>query len=528
MKKLLAHIIFFFSLGATAQTGALVFNDSILHNLTIQTDLGANWFDTLEHDFAQNFANPSLYPEIYHTCDVSWDGIALSNCGFREKGNASNSLTTFGRKKPLKISFDEFSNQELDGLKKINLNNFTNDPSLVHDALSLRLFRDAGLIAPRTSYAKVWINGEYIGVYAVIENVDKTFLKFQFGSSNNDGNLYKTDRGAGVPLNWLGPDPAGYKEQGMKLTTNESTDDWTKLISFIDLLNNDHSDDFRQKLESVFDVHSYLKVLAIEKCIRSWDSYWGGGNNFYLYEHPDGKIRWIPWDMNETFQDIKIIGGLTPLLDGYLVPTNKFDERPLLKRIFEIEEYRNEYLDYACRLIQTDFTLHHLGNYILGQHNLVDEAYKADPNKYNTYGAFERSLTDYNQDAVSLTHSGYVLRINYPGIYPFIQSQREWASEQLGGWDYDCRIEDNTVYSLFIYPNPANGYVNIQSDSASDFEYAQFRLYDFTGKLYRSTKYELITGSYYTLPLEEIPSGIYLLIKNSADGRIGRARLVIP
>jgi hypothetical protein len=525
MKNLILCILLALSLSSSSQTGDMVFNDSVLHTLVIETDLN-NWFETLEQDFDQNFANPDLYPEIYRECNITFDGVQLKHCGFREKGNASNSLVNFGKKKPYKLSFDEFKKQDLDGLKKINLNNFTNDPSLIHDAIALKLFRDAGLMASRTSYTKLWVNGEYIGLYVIIENVDKTFLKFQFNSNENDGNLYKTDRGAKVPLNWLGPDYQGYKDQGLKLTTNETENDWSGIISFIDMINNDHAEDFKQRFENRFDIHSYLKILAIEKCIRSWDSYWGGGNNYYLYEHPDGKIRWIPWDMNESFQDIKIIGGATSLLDGYLVPTNKFDERPLLKRIFEIDEYKQEYLNYACELIHTNFTTDHLGKYILDQHNLIDEAYNIDTYKYNSYDSFKNSLTEYNKDEVSLTHSGYVLRINYPGIYPFIRSQREWAVEQMKGWDNKCSIENNSIYDLFVFPNPTDDQINISLD-ASEFDYAQYRLYNSTGQLYRSTPYEIMAGEYSTLQLQGVPSGIYLLIKNSADGKVGRAKVIV-
>lgn len=525
MKNFILCILLCITLSSASQTGNLVFNDTILHTLFVETDL-PNWFETLEQDFDLNMSDPEAYPEVYRSCKVIWDNIVLTNCGFREKGNASNSLTNFGKKNPYKISFDEFTNQNLDGLKKINLNNFTNDPSLLHDAISFKLFRDAGIVASRTSYTKLWINGEYIGVYVVIENVDKTFLKLHYGSSQNDGNLYKTDRNAHVTLNWLGSESSPYKAQKFKLTTNESTDDWSRLISFIDFLNNSYTEDFKQQLENNFDVHTYLKILAIEKCIKSWDSYWGNsGNNYFLYEHPDGKIRWIPWDENETFQNIKILSG-TPLLDSYLVPTNKMDKLALLKRIFEIEEYKTEYLNYVCELVNTNFTLNHLGKYILDRHNLVDEAYKMDPYRNNSYQSFKNSLTEYNEDEVSYSHSGYVIRLNYPGIYPLIQSQREWAIEQMKGWSHDCSIADNTIYNLFVYPNPASDYITISND-LSGFEYAQFKLYDFTGKLCINTKFEVMQGDYFTLPLEGIPSGIYLLIKNSADGKIGRAKVII-
>jgi hypothetical protein len=524
MKKFVSIVVFFISYCSFSQTGNILFNDTVVHTLSVEIDL-PDWFATLEQDYQLNSSDPTTYPEIYRECKVSWDGVLLNNCGIREKGNASNSFTQFGKKKPFKIAFDAFANQTLDGIKKINLNNFTNDPSLMHDVVSFKLFRDAGLVASRTSYAKLIVNGEYIGLYAIIENVDKTFLKYHYGSANNNGNLYKTDRGASVFLDWLGTDKSAYKDKGLKLTTNESADDWDKMIAFIYFLNNNHDADFKQQLEKKFDVHGYLKILAIEKCIRSWDSYWGGGNNFYLYEHPDGKYRWIPWDMNETFQDLKMLSG-TSILTGYLVPANKFDARPLLKRIFEFPEYKTEYLNYVCSLVNSNYTLNHLGEYILYRHNLIDFDYKSDSYRYNSYESFQNSLTTDNLDEVSITHSGYVLRINYPGIYPFIQSQREWAVDQIRAWDVDCSIEENTIYNLFVYPNPTDNYINIGNDFTG-FEYAQFRLYDFTGKLCKITKYDIMQGDYYTLPLENISSGIYVLMKYSVDGKVGRAKIII-
>ena len=525
MKKVIFYILVCFCLKSFGQNGAMVFNDTIIHEIRITTPL-EDWFTTLETDFKNNIENPELYPEIYHPCDVTFDGAAINNCGFREKGNASNTLANFGRKNPLKIAFDEFdNNQTFDGLKKINLNIFINDPSLMHDVACNKLMRDAGLHSSRTAYTKVWVNNEYIGLYLIIENVDKTFLKSKYGSAFNDGNLYKTDRGASVPLNWQGGDKQKYKDQGMKLTTNESTDDWTGFIDFVNFLNNYTGEDFKQQLESRFDVHNYLKALAVEKCVRSWDSYWGGGNNYYLYEHPDGKWRWIPWDMNETFQDIKVLSGTT-ILNGYLIPTPQIDERPLLKKIFQFDEYKEEYLNYACDFIQTKFNLNNLGPYLLKRHNLIDETYRADPNKLNTYSSFQNSLTEENEDVVSLTKSSFVLRIRYPGVFPFIQMQREWVVQQLNGWEKGCEIESTGLYNLNVFPNPAKDYINIMNEG-SGFEFAQFKLYSSAGKLYQISNFEIMTGNYFRLELPNIPAGIYLLLKLESNGRTGRAKVVV-
>jgi hypothetical protein len=255
------------------------------------------------------------------------------------------------------------------------------------------------------------------------------------------------------------------------------------------------------------------------------DSYWGGGNNYYLYEHPDGKFRWIPWDMNETFQDIKVLSGTT-VLEGYLIPTPQIDERPLLKKIFQYEEYKNEYLSYACEFIQTKFNLDNLGPTILRWHNLIDETYRNDPNRLNSYSSFQKSLTEDNEDVVSMTKSSFVLRIRYPGIFPFIQMQREWVVKQLNAWEKSCEIKNTGLYNLNVYPNPAHDYIEIKNEG-SGFEYAQFKLISSTGNTFYLSPFEIMTGTTFRLELTAIPPGFYLLLKQEGDGRIGRAKIII-
>ncbi len=523
MRILISNILLFFSFALSAQTGDLVFNDSVLHTVLIDTDL-PNWFDSLEADYKANI-DIKGHPQKYFHCKITFDGIVLDSCGFKEKGNASNSFIGYGKKKPIKVSFEAFKNQRLDGLEKFNLNNFTNDPSLVRDAVCMKLMRDQGLHAPRTAYAKLFVNGEYIGLYVIIENVDKTFLKAKYGGANNDGNLFKTDRNCQMWMTWLGDDKETYKNKNFQLTTNEDEDDWSKFISFLNFINFDRSENFKSELEKRFDVHAYLKILAIEKCVKSWDSYWGGGNNFFLYEHPDGMIRWIPWDMNESFQDVKVIGK-TSLLDGYLIPTPQLSERPLLARIFEYDDWKQEYLDNACNLVKTHFTAQHLGRFIVKKHEMIDSAYKADPYKYNTYEAFRNSLVGQNEDVASISKAGYCLRIRYPGVFPLIQEQREWVEEQIKGWDRNCPIATKFIYDLKVFPNPTSGMITIKNDQGL-FDYSQITLQDFTGKLCYAIDHTLIESDKFTFDLSSIPPGIYWLKKTSADGSIGRAKVIV-
>ena len=183
MKKLSYFILTcFISTNLFAQSGKSLLNDSVLHEIRVEINI-PDWFETLESDFKGNLNKPESYPEIYRMCNVTIDGEKLDSVGFREKGNYSNSINNASKKKPFKLSFDEFKDQKYNGLKKINLNNGTDDPSFVREALVFKLMRDEGLPACRTSYAKLYINDEYWGLYILIENVDKTFLKDQYGKA---------------------------------------------------------------------------------------------------------------------------------------------------------------------------------------------------------------------------------------------------------------------------------------------------------------------------------------------------------
>jgi len=501
------------------QIGNWVFDDQIIHQISINTPL-ENWFEVLENDYTLNAQDPNEYPEIYRPCSVTLDGSLIVNSGFREKGNFSNAVNVGARKKPLKIAFDAVIEQSLNGVKKINLHNFTNDPSLIHDALAYSIFRELGIPAPRTAYAQVWVNGEYIGLYLMVENVDKTFLKMYFGSANNDGNLYKTGREAKVYFNDLGDSAVDYQNAGLNLTTNESENDYTQIIDFIQFIQHPERPGFDEELERRFDISSYLNVLAVEKLIRSWDNYWNGGNNFYLYEHPDGQYRWIPWDMNETFQDLRNLSWTT-WLDGYWIPYKQMDERPLIAAIFHSEKWKQYYLQLGCELIHGVFSAEHLSERIVQWHNLVAETYRNDPNRHLSMESFERSLFQTHTDQIQLFNTPYALRFHYPGILPLIQNQREWAVDQLKGWEVDCNLNSKR-FEVKGYPNPGVAFCTLVLPENEYGKVFKVKVIQSDGVVVKQFPWMILLDKEFNLDMTELVSGSYQIVLFGADGSKGQ------
>ena len=78
--------------------------------------------------------------------------------------------------------------QKLAKIEKLNFANNITDAGWMNEELSYRLFRDAGVPAPRTSYAKVNVTvtnqkaRENLGLYSIVEDVDDVFTQDRFGS----------------------------------------------------------------------------------------------------------------------------------------------------------------------------------------------------------------------------------------------------------------------------------------------------------------------------------------------------------
>ena len=101
----------------------------------------------------------------------------------------SGNLTNGTPKSSYKVSLDAKDDRLFD-MKALNLKAMWNDVSQMREGLAWRLFQEAGVHAPRHTYAKFCINGRYYGLYSMIEQVEKSFLSDHFGA-NKDGNLFK-------------------------------------------------------------------------------------------------------------------------------------------------------------------------------------------------------------------------------------------------------------------------------------------------------------------------------------------------
>jgi spore coat protein CotH len=287
------------------------------------------------------------YDLLWVPCNIYFNDIQWYQAGIRYKGNSSL-RTTYQRgikKLPLKLDFDQFEdtypaikNQRFYGFKQLSLKNNFDDKSFMREKVASDLFREYGLVSPRTAFYRVYIDfgeGEkYFGLYTLVEEVDDTVIKTQYAETN--GNLYKPE-GTGASF------AAGsFDISDMYKKTNETENDYSDIQQLYTIINSSERETsnelWKDKLNVVFDVPKFLKWLAANTTMQNWDTYGRMTHNYYLYNNPEsGKLEWIPWDNNEALQDGKMGGALSLSLSEVGV------NWPIIRYIMNDKEWETEY-----------------------------------------------------------------------------------------------------------------------------------------------------------------------------------------
>ncbi|KAA3655941.1 MAG: hypothetical protein DWQ04_32535, partial [Chloroflexi bacterium] len=459
---------------AQADASDAFFDDSYVHEIYLtfdNADYGTDgWYATLYESHANDADDP------YFPASFSADGVTIATVGVRFKGNSSFNANSI--KKSFKIDFDEYDedNDELVfyDLKKLNLNNGFKDPTMLREKLFLDFAGDF-VSAPRAVHTKVYVNGEYYGLYTAVEQVDKTFVQNRFGD-DEDGNLFKgaasdaadANDDFGSDLTWLGSDETTYYNNYV-LKTNETANDYSQLVTFIDTLNNSSAADFPTNLEPLFDVENGLQGLALNNLFVNLDSYNGSAHNYYLYDRDDtGQFTHIPWDTNESFGRFTMFvsSGDNPLeLDPFWLPTatrpGDDEERPLMENLWANDDYNNNYLCYLDQMLDAGFDETTMEARIGELANLIRTDLYADPNKLYSNAQFESNLTTNIQDG----------RDTIYGLSYFVQQRADYLQSELTNYTLDCASLAITDLSgtLFINEFMADNDTTLQDPDGTGY-----------------------------------------------------------
>jgi spore coat protein H len=342
----------------------------------------------------------SAVDPMYVPVTVAFDGQSWPAVGMRYKGNSSlmQAYQEGITKLPFRLNFDYYDDvyptlddQRFHGFEELKFSSGFGDDSLVRDKVSADLFRAAGVPAARGSLVEIHVDvGDgpvYWGVYTMFEDPCGELLDSWFG--DDDGDCYKAD-GTGATL-------ASFDAGSFE---NKTDDDSSALQveALVDALNGASSstEDWREGLEAQLDVEGFLRSMAVSNLIGGWDGYGNMTHNYYLYADPSqgGRLVWVPWDFNLTFDASHIGEPLSVTMDEV------GSDWPLIRLLMDDPIYAERYYELLGELVEGPLSAQAQEERFEVAHTLVAASAAAESGSFTTISqSFDGALVS-NSDAV--------------------------------------------------------------------------------------------------------------------------------
>lgn len=276
---------------------------------------------------------PSPFTDFH--AQITIDGTSFPDVLIHKKGF----IGSLDPVKPsLKVDLDDYvKDTRYLGLEKLTFNNSRQDPSYMRTCLAYKAFRDAGLVAPRCNFAHVRVNGTDLGIYVNVESVDKKFTAKNF--ADGSGELFEGTL-SDLRTGWL----ATYDVKG--------EGDPAVLQPFATVLETASDANLLTALAPHIEVDKFLTYWAMEIITNHWDGYANNRNNYFVYKDPaSGKLEFIPWGPDATFQPGATFGGLGAQQGPIAIAAAGI----LTNRLFHAPQTKQLILDRERQLLANQF-----------------------------------------------------------------------------------------------------------------------------------------------------------------------------
>ena len=349
------------------------------------------------------------------------NGQHLNGIGARYKGNASFNLMRGSLKRNMKIKLDWANkDQNYNSVETLNLNAGGLDPSKLRDVFSYWLFREAGVPAPRTTFAEMTLTipgryeKEHLGLYTIVEQVNKSFLKDRFGSKK--GLLMKPEGIASVEYH--GDDWRFYAHL-YRPDNQPSLAQSMRVMDFANVVNLSNAKQFRDSISSYLDIDGFLRFIAVNALIVNLDTLLAMPQNYYLHLSKDtNKFVFFPWDLDISFAGWPLGGKPADQMKLSLVHPHSSDAHKLIDRLLAMESVKLRYDKIISQLVEGIFSKEQL---------------------IKKFEKLERTILDSRERDTAAIESrnerGYPAPRGYqpPGIREFIDKRTSSIKRQLNG-----------------------------------------------------------------------------------------------
>lgn len=353
-----------------AQSADALFDGGVLHDIHLRVN-SRDW-----ERLKQNFERDTYYP-----CNFTWGGMTVRDAAIRSRGFGSRN----GTKPGLRVEFDRYrTGQRFLGLRSLVLDNLWQDASMIRERISMLFFQRMGWPASREAHARLFVNDEYVGLYASVEDVDEDFLERAFGVGQDaiaaSGYLYEYRWRYEYLFTYLGRHLEKYEEIfDPKIKAHKSLAElFGPIEDLARTVDQTADENFLRSVGEQLDLRALMTYLAIENFLADTDGFLGdfGMNNFYLPRFETRRFaNFIPWDKDNAI-GMERADPTRPI--GFPIFYN-VDRNVLAKKALASPDLRNAYLEDLLR--SADAAAGWMEGEIARQFGQILDAAAADPFK---------------------------------------------------------------------------------------------------------------------------------------------------
>ena len=243
-------------------------------------------------------------------------------------------------------------------------------------------------------FTEVFLNGSYIGLYCLTEQVDRKLLNLkEYADGKVHGELFKAGSYQGAPsfvkapeYKNLFPHWAGYE---MVYPVIDYKSYWNNVYDLTTFVISSEKEEFKASIWSRMDKQNVMDYFIFVNLIRATDNL---GKNFYLARRDSSSLYYfVPWDLD---------GVLGTIQDGKRIPTtDDILSNGLFDRLLKDnpQEFKKDLKNRWKYLRESIFKTSHLENRIASLHQ-----------KLKNENIYERELATWPSDKSLEDHYEYM------------------------------------------------------------------------------------------------------------------------
>lgn len=386
------------------------------------------------------------------------------------------------------------------------------DHTFIRNPLAMYMSQQMGRWASRCRLVEVVLNGEYQGIYILMEKIKRDKNRVDINKLKEDeisgddltgGYIYEvTGQGGNFGKSRLLKYPKIEDVKPEQLNYIEAYDD-----NFRAIMQSEEYTDSTSGYHSVIDVASFIDELLLQEAIRNSDAY---GWSAYFHKEKEEKLKAGPvWDFdqssgNSSYPDNGVV-------EGWMFEHPKTNNTPFFwKKLFD-----DPYFAYAVRtrwedLRETVFQTDELMEFVDSIANMLTvEAEAREFERWPVLGMnFWRETNGYED------RDTYQKEVDY--LKSFLMARWDWMDQQLMNIDNPNPITSSENIArenlmLKISPNPVQDFLNIEWNATSSTS-TQLEVFD--ARVHRIYSTELTSRqgeNSLSIPVEGLTPGMYFI-----------------